>query len=134
MTQVDLGTVNGEEVGGRSLDVRAIGEGDWGRRGAQRDRERDAIDILDGVERDAEGRGAGERLDAELDQVRGVVGVHRVRWIGDRAVGRREEVEGWIGRRARIVRVSVEPPRTVIVIEEILVEVLAVAIRAGARD
>ncbi len=70
------GGVDREEQVGRRLNVGAVGEGVRLAGGAaQRDRERHQAGVLQCVQRDAEGRRVGEWLDAQLDEVGGVVRV-----------------------------------------------------------
>jgi hypothetical protein len=111
--------------------------GDRGaRRPADRDRGRDEVRVLERVQGDPEGGRIGQRLDPQLDEVGGIVGVDRVGRVGVGAVGRREQIAvAEVAARvaARIGRVS-ELLGPVVVVEEVLVEKLAAAVRARAGD
>ena len=101
-TSSRLPAVDGEEERRRRAHVGAVGEGAGLGGAADRDRRGDRSRVLERVEGDPEGGGVGERLDPELDQVGGVVGVGRVGRVGVGAVGEREGVVPG----ARIARVA----------------------------
>src|SRR5581483_6172148 len=100
--------------------------------------------VVERIERDAEGGGVGQRLDAELHQVRRVAGVARGGGIGigavgqgeDRAVGGRRSAAGQAGAERQHQRIGrvLHLPRAVVVVEEVLVQELAGAVGAGAGD
>ena len=69
---------------------------------AERDREGHDAGVLQRVERDAEGRRIGERLDPQLDEIGGVVGIAGVGRIRVGPVGLGEQVAG----RPRVVGVD----------------------------
>ncbi len=123
------GAVHGEEELRRRRDARAIRPRLRHRRVAERDRERDAVGRLQRVERHAERGLARQRLDAKLHEIGRVVREDRIGRIGQRSVLGREEL---LDLAERVVGV-VGPRRTVVVIEVVLVEELALAVRLRAR-
>ena len=85
--RIDRVAVPGDEEPGGRAHSGAVRPG---RRGAVAEREREggAARVDQRVEGDPEGRGVLERLDPQLDQVGGVVGVGLVRRVGEGPAGR----------------------------------------------
>ncbi len=128
--QVRTPPVHGEEERRRPGRVGPVGEVAVQRGAADRDRGRNRSGILEGVQGDPEGGRVGEWLDPELDQVGSVVGVDRVGRIRVGAVGLREGVVAGAG----VARVATFAAGAVVVVEEVLVEELALAVGARAGD
>ncbi len=127
--------VPGQEQPPRRGRVGAVRKRHRRPRAADHDRRRHPLGIDQRVQREPKRGGIPEWPQAELDEVGGIGVVPRPRGIRIGAVRFRERVDGLreARRGARVggVRLSA---RTVIVEQEVLVEVLAVAVGAGARD
>ena len=122
--------VDGEEELCRGAGVGAERERRGLFRVADGDRRRDERGGLEGVQRDPERGRAAKRLDAELEQVGGVVGVPGPGGIRVGPVRRREAVPAG----PRVAGIARGAPGAVIVVDEVLVEELAAPVGAGARD
>ena len=123
--------MNGQEQVRRGGDVGAVRKREDVTGGpADGDRERDQRGLLQCVERDPERCRSANWFDPQLDQIGSVVRVARCRGVCVRAVGLREEVP--FACRLRIARVS-DVMRAVVVVQEVLVDELAAAIRGRSR-
>jgi hypothetical protein len=131
--QVRPVAVDGQEQVGRPGRVGAVRGLTRLLGAADRNRRRDQRRVLQRVESDPEGGRPPGRLDAQLYQVGGVVGVGRVTGVGVGAVRPRKGVEGRV-LGARIVGVARDALRAVVVVQVVLVQELAAPVGARARD
>ena len=128
--EIRAAPMDGYEHPRRSARVRAVRELPRLLRVPDGDGRRHQRRVFHRVQRDPERRGATQRLDPELHEVRGVSGVSLLGRVRVGPVRHRERIAG----AARVVGVTRCPLRPVVVVEEVLVEEFTPPVGARARD